>query len=603
MKKVNHWINGKNVAGNDYFQTTNPATGEVLADVASGGEAEINQAVAAAKEAFPKWANLPMKERARLMRRLGDLIDQNVPEIAAMETADTGLPIHQTKNVLIPRASHNFEFFAEVCQQMNGKTYPVDDKMLNYTLVQPVGVCALVSPWNVPFMTAEINQAVAAAKEAFPKWANLPMKERARLMRRLGDLIDQNVPEIAAMETADTGLPIHQTKNVLIPRASHNFEFFAEVCQQMNGKTYPVDDKMLNYTLVQPVGVCALVSPWNVPFMTATWKVAPCLALGNTAVLKMSELSPLTADRLGELALEAGIPAGVLNVVQGYGATAGDALVRHHDVRAVSFTGGTATGRNIMKNAGLKKYSMELGGKSPVLIFEDADIERALDAALFTIFSINGERCTAGSRIFIQQSIYPEFVKRFAERANRLRVGDPNDPNTQVGALISQQHWEKVSGYIRLGIEEGATLLAGGPDKPSDLPAHLKGGNFLRPTVLADVDNRMRVAQEEIFGPVACLLPFKDEAEGLRLANDVEYGLASYIWTQDVSKVLRLARGIEAGMVFVNTQNVRDLRQPFGGVKASGTGREGGEYSFEVFAEMKNVCISMGDHPIPKWGV
>ncbi|EFL3492531.1 aldehyde dehydrogenase [Escherichia coli] len=432
MKKVNHWINGKNVAGNDYFQTTNPATGEVLADVASGGEAEINQAVAAAKEAFPKWANLPMKERARLMRRLGDLIDQNVPEIAAMETADTGLPIHQTKNVLIPRASHNFEFFAEVCQQMNGKTYPVDDKMLNYTLVQPVGV---------------------------------------------------------------------------------------------------------------------------------------------------------------------------LNVVQGYGATAGDALVRHHDVRAVSFTGGTATGRNIMKNAGLKKYSMELGGKSPVLIFEDADIERALDAALFTIFSINGERCTAGSRIFIQQSIYPEFVKRFAERANRLRVGDPNDPNTQVGALISQQHWEKVSGYIRLGIEEGATLLAGGPDKPSDLPAHLKGGNFLRPTVLADVDNRMRVAQEEIFGPVACLLPFKDEAEGLRLANDVEYGLASYIWTQDVSKVLRLARGIEAGMVFVNTQNVRDLRQPFGGVKASGTGREGGEYSFEVFAEMKNVCISMGDHPIPKWGV
>ncbi len=306
---------------------------------------------------------------------------------------------------------------------------------------------------------------------------------------------------------------------------------------------------------------------------------------------------------MGELALEAGIPAGVLNVVQGYGATAGDALVRHHDVRAVSFTGGTATGRNIMKNAGLKKYSMELGGKSPVLIFEDADIERALDAALFTIFSINGERCTAGSRIFIQQSIYPEFVKRFAERANRLRVGDPNDPNTQVGALISQQHWEKVSGYIRLGIEEGATLLAGGPDKPSDLPAHLKGGNFLRPTVLADVDNRMRVAQEEIFGPVACLLPFKDEAEGLRLANDVEYGLASYIWTQDVSKVLRLARGIEAGMVFVNTQNVRDLRQPFGGVKASGTGREGGEYSFEVFAEMKNVCISMGDHPIPKWGV
>lgn len=484
MNKINHWINGKNVASSDYFTTSNPATGDVLAEVASGGEQEI-------------------------------------------------------------------------------------------------------------------AEAVAAAKIAFPKWANTPMKERARLMRRLGELIDRDVPEIAALETADTGLPIHQTSNVLIPRASHNFEFFAEICQQMNGRSYPVDDRMLNYTLVQPVGVCALVSPWNVPFMTATWKVAPCLALGNTAVLKMSELSPLSADRLGQLALEAGIPPGVLNVVQGFGATAGDALVRHHDVRAVSFTGGTVTGRNIIKNAGLKKFSMELGGKSPVLVFEDADVERAMDAALFTIFSLNGERCTAGSRIFIQQSIYPEFVRRFAERASRLIVGDPTDPKTQVGSLISQQHWEKVSGYIRLGVEEGATLLAGGPDKP----AGLEQGHFLRPTVLADVDNRMRVAQEEIFGPVACLIPFRDEAEGLRLANDVEYGLASYIWTQDVSKVMRLARSIEAGMVFVNTQNVRDLRQPFGGVKASGTGREGGEYSFEVFAEMKNVCISFGDHPIPKWGI
>ncbi|MCC8380374.1 MULTISPECIES: 5-carboxymethyl-2-hydroxymuconate semialdehyde dehydrogenase [unclassified Xenorhabdus] len=488
MTTINHWINGKNVVSSTYFETVNPATGEVLAEVASGGKEEI-------------------------------------------------------------------------------------------------------------------DQAVAAAKDAFPKWANTPMKERARLMRRLGELIDQNVPEIAAMETSDTGLPIHQTKNVLIPRASHNFDFFAETCQQMNGRTYPVDDKMLNYTLIQPVGVCALISPWNVPFMTATWKVAPCLALGNTAILKMSELSPLTANRLGELALEAGIPAGVLNVVQGYGNTAGDALVKHHDVRAVSFTGGTATGRLIMQNSGLKKYSMELGGKSPVLIFEDADIERALDAALFTIFSLNGERCTAGSRIFIQESIYPEFVKRFAERASRLRVGDPQDLNTQVGSLISHQHWEKVSGYIRLGIEEGATLLTGGPDKPADLPDHLKNGHFLRPTVLADVDNRMRVAQEEIFGPVACLLPFKSEEDGLRMANDVEYGLASYIWTQDVSKVLRLAQGIEAGMVFVNSQNVRDLRQPFGGVKASGVGREGGEYSFEVFAEVKNVCISMGNHPIPRWGL
>lgn len=450
---------------------------------------------------------------------------------------------------------------------------------------------------------AEVDAAVRAAKAAFPKWANTPAKERAKLMRRLGELIEKNVPMLAALETQDTGLPIAQTSKQLIPRASENFNFFAEVCVQMNGRTYPVDDQMLNYTLYQPVGVCALISPWNVPFMTATWKTAPCLALGNTAVLKMSELSPLTADQLGRLALEAGIPPGVLNVVQGYGATAGDALVRHPDVRAVSFTGGTVTGKKIIERAGLKKYSMELGGKSPVLVFDDADFDRALDASLFTIFSINGERCTAGSRIFVQRSIYDRFVQEFARRANRLVVGDPADPATQLGAMITLAHWEKVTGYIRIGEQEGARVVAGGADKPVGLPAHLRNGNFVRPTVFADVDNRMRIAQEEIFGPVACLIPFDDEDEGLRLANATRYGLASYIWTQDVGKVHRLARGIEAGMVFVNSQNVRDLRQPFGGVKESGTGREGGEYSFEVFAEIKNVCISMGSHHIPRWGV
>ncbi|CAJ0804005.1 NAD/NADP-dependent betaine aldehyde dehydrogenase [Ralstonia psammae] len=450
---------------------------------------------------------------------------------------------------------------------------------------------------------AEINAAVAAAKAAFPAWANMPAKQRAKLMRRLGELIEQNVPHLAALETMDTGLPIAQTSKQLIPRASENFHFFAEVCTQVNGRTYPVDDQMLNYTLYQPVGVCALISPWNVPFMTATWKVAPCLALGNTAVLKMSELSPLTADQLGRLALEAGIPPGVLNVVQGYGATAGDALVRHPDVRVVSFTGGTATGKRIMERAGLKKFSMELGGKSPVLVFEDADQDRALDASLFTIFSINGERCTAGSRIFVQERVYDDFVRKFAERAKRLVVGDPTDDKTHVGSMITRAHWEKVTGYIRLGEQEGARILAGGAEKPAGLPDHLKNGHFVAPTVLANVDNRMRVAQEEIFGPVACLIPFKDEADGLKLANDVEYGLASYIWTQDVGKVHRVARAIEAGMVFVNSQNVRDLRQPFGGVKASGTGREGGEYSLEVFAEIKNVCISMGSHHIPRWGV
>ena len=451
---------------------------------------------------------------------------------------------------------------------------------------------------------AQVDAAVTSARAAFAGWSSAPASRRAAAMRRLADVIDKHVEEIARVETEDTGLPISQTLKATIPRAADNFRFFAEVATRTDGHTYPMDDQLLNYTQRRPVSVAGLITPWNLPFMLATWKLAPAIALGNTVVLKPAELTPLSADLLGCLTIEADIPPGVVNIVHGRGELTGDALVRHPDVNVISFTGETTTGRTILERGGptLKRFSMELGGKSPVVVFADCDVERALDAALFGIFSLNGERCTAGSRILVEAPLYDKFVSRFVERAKRLKVGDPTDESTLLGPLISAEHRQKVADYVELGVAEGAKLACGGSDKPAGLSAAIKDGHFMVPTVLADVDNRMRVAQEEIFGPVACLIRFTGEDAAIRLANDVPYGLAAYVWSGDLGRAHRVAGAIDAGMVFVNSHNVRDLRTPFGGMKASGIGREGGEYSLEVYTELKNICVSLGRHPIPRWG-
>jgi 5-carboxymethyl-2-hydroxymuconic-semialdehyde dehydrogenase len=334
--------------------------------------------------------------------------------------------------------------------------------------------------------------------------------------------------------------------------------------------------------------------------MLSTWKIAPALAAGCTVVHKPAELSPVTAQRLSEIILEAGIPPGVVNLVNGYGETAGKALTEHPAIKAIAFVGESLTGSHIMAQgaATLKRVHFELGGKNPVIVFADADLDRALDAAIFMKYSLNGERCTSSSRLFVERPIYNEFAARLAERVQNIKVGDPFDPATEVGPLIHPTHWQKVSGYIRIGQAEGATLAAG-----NGRPPGLEQGNYLTPTLFTNATNEMRIAQEEVFGPFLTTIPFDTEEEALQLANDIKYGLAAYIWTKDVTRALRMAHGIEAGMVWVNSQNVRHLPAPFGGMKASGIGRDGGDYSFDFYMETKNICIALGDHPIPKLGV
>ncbi len=437
----------------------------------------------------------------------------------------------------------------------------------------------------------DVKRAVEAAKEAFPSWSETSLDERSAILLRLSELIDQNLERLAEAESRDNGKPLKLARTVDIPRARDNFSFFATGLRHFASESHRTSDHVINYTTRKAIGVAGCISPWNLPLYLFSWKIAPALAAGNTVVAKPSEVTPMTAYLLSELCIEAGLPAGVLNIVHGLGGSAGNAIVEHPDVKMISFTGGTTTGEHIARTAApkFKKLSLELGGKNPNIIFDDCNFEEALKTSLRSSFANQGQICLCGSRIYIQRGIYEKFRDTFVEKVAAMKVGDPLAEGTKMGAVVSKPHFEKILGYVKLAQEEGGTVLTGG--HAEQMEGDLSEGYFIRPTVIEGLDEKCRTNQEEIFGPVVTLQPFDTEEEALAYANGTEYGLAATVWTQDVSRAHRVADKLKSGIVWINCWLVRDLRTPFGGVKNSGVGREGGWEAMRFFTEPKNVCI------------
>jgi betaine-aldehyde dehydrogenase len=450
---------------------------------------------------------------------------------------------------------------------------------------------------------ADIDKAVKAARKAFEgKWSKMSARDRGRLMYKLSQLIEAKTDELAALETADNGKPIKESTYVDLPQVAENFEYFAGWATKIEGETIPVPGQMFNYTLREPVGVCGQIIPWNFPLLMAAWKLGPALAAGNTVVLKPAEQTPVTAMELGKLILEAGFPEGVVNIVPGYGETAGAALASHPDIDKVAFTGSTEVGKIIARAAAdnLTKVSLELGGKAPNIVFADADIEQAVNGAMMGIFFNQGQVCCAGSRLFVQEPVKDEFLERLKEKSARIVVGNPMDKATQMGPQVSEEQLNRIKGYVDIAQKEGASVVTGGC--PPQLDPEFQKGYFFQPTIFGDVDNQMRVAQEEIFGPVVSIISFKDEEDLIRQANETIYGLSAGIWTNNITRAHRFAKEIKAGVIWINTYNMFNAASPFGGYKQSGYGREMGKHALEMYTHVKSVWVDLSGKPIGWFG-